>query len=114
MIDYHRGNQGDMTMNATEQNNWEHILDMAERGLITADQANVLKVKYNRVLVVSKLPASVRAALNFAVKSGELAHMKKDGMKPEVYYHPSFRYLAVAARNEAVSQKIAALRAVCA
>jgi len=100
-------------MNANEQNNFEHILDLHQRGVITTDQANVMKVKYNRVLVVSKLPAGVRSALNSAVKSGELAHMKKDGAKPEVYYHPSFRYLAVDARNKAVDELVKALKSTC-
>jgi hypothetical protein len=98
---------------ANEQNNFEHILDQLDRGLITADQANVMKVQMNRIQVVSKLPASVRKALNEAVKRGELAHMKKDGLKPEVYYHPTFKYLANDARNKAVESAIRALKAVC-
>jgi cell wall assembly regulator SMI1 len=99
---------------ANEQNNFEHIQDQLQRGLITVDQANVMKVQFNRVAVVtSKLPASVRKALNNAVKSGELAHMKKDGIKPEVYYHPNFKYLAIDARNKAVADVVKALKAVC-
>ena len=82
------------------QNQLEHIIDMMQRGEITADQANVKKVLTQRVLlVVTKLPAGVRKALNAAVKNGELAHMKKDGHKPEVYFHPTFDYLAKGERS---------------
>lgn len=83
------------------QNDREHLQDMVQRGELTADQANVKKVLMRRVqLVTSKIPAQVRKALNDAVKRGELAHMQKDGHKPEVYYHPTFDYLARRERNE--------------
>ena len=54
-------------------------------GEMTADQANVEKVRMARVMVVTKLPADVRRALNNAVKTGTLCHKKKDRLKPEVY-----------------------------
>lgn len=100
-------------MTATEQNNLEHIMDLLQRGLITSDQANVMKVRFNRLLVVTKLRSEVRRALNAAVKTGELSHMKRDGIKPEVYYHPTFEYLAIAARNEAIRAAARALKATC-
>lgn len=82
------------------QNQVEHLIDMTQRGEMTADQANVEKVKMARVqLVTTKIPAQVRKALNAAVKRGELGHIKKDGHKPEAYFHPTFEYLVAGDRN---------------
>ena len=81
-----------MTLN---QNDVEHLLDMLQLEGMTEDQANVEKVRMMRVqLVTSSIPADVRKSLNAAVKNGKLRHMKKEGKKPEVYFHPSFEYLA--------------------
>lgn len=95
-------------------NDLEHIKDMLNLGKITVDQANVEKVKCMRVqLVISRLPANVRKALNEAVKRGELGHMKKDGNKPEAYYHPTFEYLAKSERNEHERNVFNAILNVC-
>lgn len=83
------------------QNHIEHLQDLILRGEITADEANVEKVRMGRVQVITaRLPAQVRKALNEAVKRNYLGHMKKDGNKPEVYYHPTFDYLARRARDD--------------
>jgi|DEB0MinimDraft_6_1074348.scaffolds.fasta_scaffold357460_1 hypothetical protein len=83
-----------------KQNHMERLQDLMQRGEITAEQANVEKVKMARVqMVISGLPADVRRALNAAVKRGELGHIKKDGAKPEVYFHPHFEHLAIGDRN---------------
>ena len=84
----------------SRQNDIEHLKDLIQKGELTADEANVQMVRYERFrMVVNSLPAAVRKALNAAVKRGELGHMKKDGHKPECYFHPTFEYLAVAERN---------------
>ncbi|SDS78109.1 hypothetical protein SAMN05216496_2407 [Pseudomonas sp. Z003-0.4C(8344-21)] len=81
------------------QNDIEHLQDLMQKGELTADQANVQMVRNERFrMVVNSLPASLRKALNAAVRSGELGHMKKDGHKPECYFHPTFEYLAKAER----------------
>lgn len=86
-------------MTRLQQNDWERLMDRVQRGELTVDQANVEKVRMMRVqLVTNRLPASVRRALREAVKRGELAHMRKDGHKPEAFYHPSFEHLAHAER----------------
>jgi hypothetical protein len=88
-------------MSRLSQNHVEHLTDMVQRGVMTADQANVEKVRMARVLLVTtKLPAQVRKALNAAVKGGELGHIKKDGHKPEAYFHPTFDYLVNGERNQ--------------
>lgn len=81
------------------QNDIEHLQDLMQKGELTADQANVQMVRNERFrMVVNSLPASLRKALNAAVRSGELGHMKKEGHKPECYFHPTFEYLAKAER----------------
>jgi hypothetical protein len=95
------------------QNNRERLTDQMQRGLITAAEANIKMVRDERFRVVHKLSRVVRKALNFAVKKGELEHFRKDGLKPEVYYHPNFKYLAIEARSKEVNYKIKALKAIC-
>lgn len=82
------------------QNDLEWLQDMLQQGKITADQATLEKVRMARVQVVSSLPASVRSSLNMAVKEKRLGHMKKSGLKPEVYYHPEFEHLANTKRKD--------------
>lgn len=95
------------------QNHVEHLSDRLQRGIITADEANVEKVRIARVQVVTgKLPAQVRKALNGAVKRGYLGHWKRDGNKPEVYFHPTFDYLAREARNRHERKTLMAMSGV--
>lgn len=57
------------------QNDMEHILDLLQQGKIDADEANIRKIEMQRVLLVqSRIPASVRKALNAGVKAGRLVH----------------------------------------
>lgn len=96
-----------------QQNDFEHIKDLLQRGEITADRANVMMVLAQRVkLVTSSMPANVRKALNAAVKSGELGHLKKDGHKPEVYFNATFEYLVASERNKHERAILAASRGV--
>ena len=83
-----------------QQNDLEHIKDLLHRGEINADRANVMMVLAQRVkLVTRSMPANVRKALNEAVKAGELRRVKKDGHKPEAYFHPTFEYIVAGERN---------------
>ncbi|AKG36072.1 hypothetical protein [Paenibacillus durus] len=99
-------------MSKLNQNDLEYLKDMVGRGEMTAAQANVEKVRMARVMVVTRLFAEVRSALNAAVKTGELRHKKKDGRKPEVYYHPNFEHLANEARDRAEKEMLEALAGV--
>ena len=85
----------------SHQNDLEHLIDMVQRGEMTTAQANVEQVRMQRFrLVTNKIPAEIRKQLNEAVKLGTLGRMKKDGLKPEAYFHPSFERLANNARKE--------------
>jgi hypothetical protein len=101
-------------MTRLNQNDLEHIQDLMARGNMTADQANIEIVRMARVRIVNgSIPASVRKALNAAVKSGELSHKAKSGHKPEVYYHPNFEHLANAERNQAEREVFNAIKGIC-
>lgn len=58
--------------------------------------ANILK--HGSRVVTSKVPARVRADLRAAVKAGVLGHLPKDGLKPEIFFHPHHRNSAVEVR----------------
>lgn len=97
------------------QNDLEWIVEMVRTGQMTANQANVEKVRMARVQVVTaRIPADVRATLNAAVRERILCHKKKDGRKPEVYYHPNFEHLANAERNRVERETIGSLAGVLA
>lgn len=46
-------------------------------------------------VIAGKVPAQVRKELATAVKDGVLGRLKKDGLKPEVYYNPNNRNSAL-------------------
>jgi hypothetical protein len=41
------------------------------------------------------IPAEVRKQLRAAVRDGVLGHLKRDGLKPEVFFHPSHKNGAI-------------------
>ena len=83
------------------QNNIEHVRDMIDQGKMTVMEGNVQMILDQRFrLIKNSVPRDIRKALNEAVKKGILGHKKKDGHKPECYYHPTFEHLANAARNK--------------
>ena len=84
----------------------DYVKDQMQRGLMTADEANVRVVQMCGLRVVlNKLPAQVRKALNAAVKVGELGHIKKDGLKPEIYHHKNGRANAITEQNRIASEQ---------
>lgn len=96
------------------QNNLERIKDQMQQGLMTAEQANIQKVRNERFAIIrNKLPQSVRKALMVGVKSGLLKRKMKSENNPEYFYHPDFEYLA---KQEIYSQQcklIQALKKMC-
>lgn len=91
------------------------IREKVRAGEMTIEQFHVERVRIQRVyLVTSRIPADARGHLNAAVKRGELGHVKKDGRKPEAYFHPTFDYLVASERNAHERSIVSALAAVCA
>lgn len=97
----------------TYQNAVDSANDQLHRGLITADEANVLIVQLMGVRIVrGKLTAQVRKVLNAAVKAGELGHIKAEGLRPEVYHHKNARPRALEVRDEAFREATKTLKSV--
>lgn len=46
-------------------------------------------------VVRGRIPAQVRKELSAAVKAGVLGRLPKDGLKPEIYFHPAHKNGAV-------------------
>lgn len=46
-------------------------------------------------VIRGRVPAEVRAQLRAAVKAGVLGHLAKDGLKPEIFFHPSHKNGAI-------------------
>lgn len=74
---------------------------------LTAPNTELIRKHATRV-VRGRVPAAVRRELMNSVKTGLLGHLKKDGLKPEVFFHPDHangarelqnREAAYAARN---------------
>lgn len=63
-------------------------------------------------VIVGRVPAQVRAELRAAVKAGVLGHMAKDGLRPEIYFHPSRKNLANEVRARHAAADIAAIARV--
>lgn len=46
-------------------------------------------------VIRGKIPAQVRKELMTAVKAGVLGRLKRDGLKPEIFFHPNHKHGAV-------------------
>lgn len=46
-------------------------------------------------VVRGKIPAQVRKELMAAVKAGVLGHLRRDGLKPEIFFHPDHKHGAI-------------------
>lgn len=65
-------------------------------------------------IVRGRIPAQVRRALLEAVGSGDLGHLKRDGLKPEAFFHPAFRAKALALQTAQALDAIKGIAAVVA
>jgi len=63
---------------------------------------NVELVRSEKYRIIrGAIPREVRKELMKAVKDGELGHFKKNGIAPEIFYHPDYQRDALdAARRE--------------
>jgi hypothetical protein len=43
-------------------------------------------------VIHGRIPQQVRKQLMAAVKAGALGHLKKDGLKPEIFFHPDHKH----------------------
>lgn len=52
-------------------------------------------------LIKGAIPRVVRTELMAGVKKGVLGRLKKEGLKPEVFYHPDHESVAISSQTEA-------------
>ncbi len=51
-------------------------------------------------IIHATIPRQVRKELMHGVKAGDLGRLKKDRLKPEVFYHPDYEGAAIASQKE--------------
>lgn len=65
-------------------------------------------------VVKGRIPAQVRAELRAAVKAGALGHLKKDGLKPEIFYHPDHKHGAIELQKREAAYSVGCIAKVLA
>jgi hypothetical protein len=65
-------------------------------------------------IVHGKIPAQVRKELMDAVKAGHLGRLKKDGLKPEIFFHPDHKHGAVARQKSEAAYAVRCIAGVVA
>lgn len=76
---------------------------------------NVSRILSQGTLVVrGRIPAQVRKELSAAVKAKVLGRLRKDGLKPEVYFHPSHKNGAIDRQKREAAYAISCIAKVIA
>lgn len=65
-------------------------------------------------IVKGKMPTQVRKELMQAVKEGYLGRLKKDGLKPEIFFHPDHKQGAIARQQKEAEYSIGCISSVLA
>lgn len=65
-------------------------------------------------VVRGSIPSQVRRELSAAVKAGVLGRLKKDGLKPEVFYHPDHKHGAIERQTREAEYAIKCISSVMA
>lgn len=74
--------------------------------------ANILK--QGTRIVGGRIPAQVRKELSAAVKAGVLGRLKKDGLKPEIFFHPDHKNSAIERQKREAEYSIGCIARVMA
>jgi len=64
--------------------------------------------------IVGRVPAQVRSELRAAVKAGVLGHLRKDGLLPEMFFHPAHKNSAIEVRQRQAAYAIGCIASVMA
>ena len=76
---------------------------------------NAMRIRSQGELVVrGRIPAQVRKELRAAVKAGALGHVAKDGLLPEVFFHPDHKHGAMERRKKHAEHAIFCIASVVA
>lgn len=74
---------------------------------------NAERIRAQASLVVrGRIPAAVRKELMAAVKMKQLGRLKKDGLKPEIFYHPDHAHGARERQQREADYAISCLKGV--
>lgn len=65
-------------------------------------------------VIRGKIPAQVRNQLRAAVKDGVLGHLRKDGLKPEIFFHPAHKNGAIERQKREAAYAIDCIASVMA
>jgi hypothetical protein len=63
-------------------------------------------------VIRGRIPAQVRKELRTAVKAGALGHLKKDGLKPEIFFHPDHKNGAIERQKIEAGYSVECIRKV--
>lgn len=63
-------------------------------------------------VIRGRVPAQVRKQLMAAVKAGVLGHLKKDGLKPEIFFHPDHLHGAIERQKREAEYSISCIKNV--
>lgn len=89
------------------------IQQMTERDNGIGPNAMQIRKQATRV-INGRIPAQVRKELRDAVKMGALGHLKKDGLKPEIFYHPDHKHGAIERQKREAEYAISCIATVLA
>ena len=74
---------------------------------------NVTKIREEKIRIVrGPIPRAVRKELLDAVKVGELGRLAKEGLRPEVFFHPAHSADAKAVQLTTMFNAVQALKGV--
>jgi len=77
------------------------------------EMPNVALIRKNATRIVhGRVPAQVRNELARGVKLGLLGHLKRDGLKPEIYFHPDHKHGAIDMQSREAAYAINCIRKV--
>ena len=79
------------------------------------EMPNVARIRLHATRVIrGRVPAQVRRELSEGVKLGLIGHLKKDGLKPEIFFHPDHRNGAIERQQREAEYAIDCVRKVVA
>ena len=64
-------------------------------------------------VICGTVPAQVRKELREAVKIGWLGHLRKNGLAPEIYFHPSHKNGAIELQKREFEYAVNSINGVC-
>ena len=75
---------------------------------------NVAKILSEALRVISgPIPQQVRKDLFAAVRAGVLGRLKRDGLKPEIFFHPDHKNSAIARQISEALYSVSCIAKVC-